>query len=87
MQCDIRRAYAAVFTSVREGLNTYPLEAVFARRNVEPGVVVLSEFASCSRVLNGAIRVNPWRAATRGAPPARCESAAAACGTVGTRWS
>mmetsp|Transcript_36757 Transcript_36757/g.120109 ORF Transcript_36757/g.120109 Transcript_36757/m.120109 type:complete len:1189 (+) Transcript_36757:81-3647(+) len=55
-----RRAYAAVFTSVREGLNTYPLEAVFARRNVEPGVVVLSEFASCSRVLNGAIRVNPW---------------------------
>ena len=66
LHTDIRRAYAAVFTSVREGLNTYPLEAVFARRNVEPGVVVLSEFASCSRVLNGAIRVNPWRAATRG---------------------
>ncbi|EOD08119.1 hypothetical protein EMIHUDRAFT_465622 [Emiliania huxleyi CCMP1516] len=56
LHTDIRRAYAAVFTSVREGLNTYPLEAVFARRNVEPGVVVLSEFASCSRVLNGAIR-------------------------------
>ena len=67
-----RRAYAAVFTSVREGLNTYPLEAVFARRNVEPGVIVLSEFASCSRVLNGAIRVNPWRTAHSRRPTRSC---------------
>jgi len=55
-----RRADVALFLPIREGLNTYPLEAVFARRTLEPGVVVLSEFASCSRVLNGALRANPW---------------------------
>jgi len=26
-----------------------------------PGVAVLSEFVGCSRVLNGALRVNPWK--------------------------
>lgn len=33
---------------------------VYARRDGPPGVLILSEFAACSRVLNGALRVNPW---------------------------
>jgi len=53
-------ADVAVFTPIREGVNTFPLEAVHARRDGEPGLVILSEFAACSRVLNGALRVNPW---------------------------
>ena len=53
-------ADVAVFTPIREGVNTFPLEAVYARRDGEPGLVILSEFAACSRVLNGALRINPW---------------------------
>ena len=53
-------ADVAVCTAIREGVNTFPLEAVYARREGAPGVVVLSEFSSCARVLNGALRVNPW---------------------------
>jgi trehalose-6-phosphate synthase len=26
-----------------------------------PGVVMLSEFTSCMRVLRGAVRINPWK--------------------------
>jgi len=29
--------------------------------SVVPGVMILSEFTSCSRVLEGAIKVNPWK--------------------------
>jgi hypothetical protein len=53
-------ADVAVCTPLREGVSTYPLEAVYARREGPPGIVVLSEFCSCARVLNGALRVNPW---------------------------
>ena len=53
-------ADVACFTPVREALNSFPLEAVYARREGPPGVVLLSEFSSASRVLNGALRVNPW---------------------------
>jgi len=53
-------ADVAVFTPIREGVNTFPLEAVYARREGEAGLLILSEFAACSRVLNGALRVNPW---------------------------
>ena len=35
-------------------------QTVYARRHVEPAVVLLSEFMSCARVLNGALRLNPW---------------------------
>ena len=48
------------FTPVREGVNSFPLEAVYARREGAPGVIILSEFSSSARVLNGALRVNPW---------------------------
>ena len=107
-------ADVAWFSPIREGVNTFPLEAVYARRTGSPGVVIVSEvrlplpsigrvspqrtppimqpavrvlparvlpaqesatifkrltarhnshlvqFASSARVLNGALRVNPW---------------------------
>ena len=53
-------ADVAVFTPVREGFNSFPLEAVYARREGTPGVVLLSEFCSTACVLNGALRINPW---------------------------
>ncbi len=33
-----QRADVALFLAIREGLNTYPLEAVFARRKGDPGL-------------------------------------------------
>jgi trehalose 6-phosphate synthase/phosphatase len=47
-----------VNTAVSEGLNLMPLEYCFCRGENTPGVLILSEFATCSSVLNGAIRVN-----------------------------
>jgi trehalose 6-phosphate synthase/phosphatase len=49
-----------LLSSIREGVNLYPYEYVHTRGN-KPGVMILSEFSSCSRVLNGALRINPWR--------------------------
>lgn len=51
----------AIFSALREGVNTYPLEYVYARSHCA-GVVVLSETCSCAHVLNGALRVNVWSA-------------------------
>lgn len=53
-----------VNTVGRDGLNRLPLEFVLAhavRRKENPGVMILSEFTSCMRVLRGALRVNPWK--------------------------
>ena len=59
----------AVFSAVREAVNVWPLEYVLTRslpRETEKperelaGVLVLSEFSGFSRVLNGALRVNPF---------------------------
>mmetsp|Transcript_8362 Transcript_8362/g.19593 ORF Transcript_8362/g.19593 Transcript_8362/m.19593 type:complete len:660 (+) Transcript_8362:579-2558(+) len=50
-----------VVTAIRDGLNMLPFEYVCARRlKGDGGVCVLSEFTGCSRVLNGAIRINPF---------------------------
>jgi len=50
-----------VVSATRDGLNLLPFEYVCARHaRGDGGVCVLSEFAGCSRVLNGAIRVNPF---------------------------
>jgi trehalose 6-phosphate synthase/phosphatase len=51
---------AIMLSSIREGVNLYPYEYVHTRGK-KPGVMILSEFSSCSRVLNGALRINPWR--------------------------
>mmetsp|Transcript_10939 Transcript_10939/g.23726 ORF Transcript_10939/g.23726 Transcript_10939/m.23726 type:complete len:1323 (+) Transcript_10939:93-4061(+) len=50
---------------IREGLNLCPLEYIFVkgssgRDGDEPGVVIASEFAAVSSILNGALRVNPY---------------------------
>ncbi|OQR87329.1 trehalose-phosphatase [Achlya hypogyna] len=58
LACDI-----LMVTSIRGGLNLYPLEYVFAKGAApgsKAGVVILSEFSGCCCVLNGGLRVNPW---------------------------
>mmetsp|Transcript_30642 Transcript_30642/g.51813 ORF Transcript_30642/g.51813 Transcript_30642/m.51813 type:complete len:1299 (+) Transcript_30642:113-4009(+) len=50
-----------LLTPIREGLNLYPLEYIYARRELpNPGVVVVSEFSTCSALLNGSLKVNPF---------------------------
>eukprot|EP00900_Chrysochromulina_parva_P021437 jgi/Chrpa1/3927/Chrysochromulina_OHIO_Genome00015594-RA len=55
-------AEVAVFSAVREAVNVWPLEYVLTRSfaKVPAGVLVLSEFSGFSRVLNGALRINPF---------------------------
>ena len=64
-----------VTTTVRDGLNRWPLEYVLAQAYMcdahadaraphAPGLMILSEFTSCCRVLNGALHVNPWKVPT-----------------------
>ena len=60
-------------TTVRGGLNRWPLEFVLAQSYMggqgseylpkakTAGLMVLSEFTSCMRVLQGALTVNPWK--------------------------
>lgn len=53
-----------VNTAVRDGLNSLPMEYVCTHdstRKEDPGVMLLSEFTSCMRVMRGAIRINPWK--------------------------
>ena len=52
---------------IREGLNVIPLEYVCSRqyfygrrRDILPGVIVLSEFTSSARCMSGALYINPW---------------------------
>lgn len=50
-----------VLTSIREGLNLMPMEYIFARKDLSnAGVVVASEFSTCSSLLNGALKINPF---------------------------
>jgi len=52
----------AIFSACREAVNAWPLEFVLTRSfaKVPAGVIILSEFSGFSRVLNGALRVNPY---------------------------
>lgn len=48
-------------TPIREGLNHWPMEYIYSRKDPEvPGVVIASEFSAISSILNGALRVNPF---------------------------
>ena len=48
-------------TSIREGLNLMPMEYIYARKDLDnAGVVVASEFSTCSALLNGGLKVNPF---------------------------
>jgi trehalose 6-phosphate synthase/phosphatase len=48
-------------TPIREGLNHWPMEFIYAHKEPDtPGVVIASEFSAISSILNGALRVNPY---------------------------
>lgn len=50
-----------LLTPMKEGLNLYPLEFIYAKKNMErAGVVIVSEFSTCSSLLNGALKINPF---------------------------
>ncbi|TDH65975.1 hypothetical protein CCR75_001825 [Bremia lactucae] len=49
-------------TSVRDAVNLYPFEFIYAHELAKsPGIVIVSEFSGSSRVLTGSIGVNPWK--------------------------
>lgn len=50
-----------LLTPIREGLNLMPLEYVYARKDLpRAGALVVSEFSTCSSLLNGSLKVNPF---------------------------
>merc|ERR1719491_1871178 len=61
----------AIVTPIRDGLNLIPLEFTVTHQDAltlegqkdgrRRGLVILSEFASCTRVMRGALHVNPWK--------------------------
>ena len=67
----LRAADLVVVTSIRDGLNLLPLEYTIAHQDAlteigrkdgrKRGLCILSEFASCTRVMRGALHVNPWK--------------------------
>ena len=54
-----KAADVLVSTAIREAVNLFPSE--YALTKGEEGVVVVSEFSGASRILSGALRVNPWQ--------------------------
>lgn len=67
----LRAADVVVVSSIRDGLNLLPLEFTIAHQDAltdfgkrdgrKRGLCVLSEFSSCTRVMRGALHVNPWK--------------------------
>jgi len=67
----LRAADILLVTPIRAGLNLIPLEFTCAhldaltpegQRDGRPrGLCILSEFSSCTRVMRGALHVNPWK--------------------------
>jgi len=56
-----RASDCIMLSPVREGLNMVPMEYVYARKApLAPGVTIASEFSAVCRILNGALRVNPF---------------------------
>ena len=49
-----------MLTPIREGLNYWPMEYIYSKRDIAPGVVIASEFSAVCSILNGALRVNPF---------------------------
>eukprot|EP00644_Phytophthora_capsici_P006808 jgi/Phyca11/526207/estExt2_fgenesh1_pm.C_PHYCAscaffold_80058 len=54
-----RVADVQITTVLRDGLNTSPFEYI-ATHKTSPGVLIMSEFSGSSRLLSGALKVNPW---------------------------
>ena len=67
----LRAADVVVVTSIRDGLNLLPLEFTIAHQDAmtemgkkdgrKRGTCILSEFSSSTRVMRGALHVNPWK--------------------------
>ena len=67
----LRASDVCLITSVRDGLNRIPLEFTMAhldaltedgkRDKRKRGICILSEFSSCTRVIRGALHINPWK--------------------------
>jgi trehalose 6-phosphate synthase/phosphatase len=56
-----RASDVLMVTPIREGLNLWPMEYIYAHKAPEtPGVVIASEFSAVASILNGALRVNPY---------------------------
>lgn len=56
-----RAADVLMLTPIREGLNHWPMEYIYTRKEpAPPGVVIASEFSAVCSILNGALRVNPF---------------------------
>ena len=50
-----------MLTPIREGLNHWPMEYIYAHKEPSPpGIVIASEFSAVCSILNGALRVNPF---------------------------
>lgn len=48
-------------TTIREGLNLMPLEYIYTRQHLpHAGAVIVSEFSTCSSLLNGSLKINPF---------------------------
>ncbi|KAL7682925.1 putative glycosyl transferase, family 20, HAD-superfamily hydrolase, subfamily IIB, HAD superfamily [Plasmopara halstedii] len=54
-----RVANVQITTVLRDGLNTTPFEFIATHKS-SPGVLIMSEFSGSSRMLSGALTVNPW---------------------------
>jgi len=64
----MRASDVIMVSPIRDGLNLIPLEYTIAHRDAltstdgrKRGICILSEFSSCSRVMRGALHVNPWK--------------------------
>jgi len=67
----LRAADVALVTPIRDGLNLIPLEFTIAHQDAltelgkrdgrKRGICILSEFSSCTRVMRGALHINPWK--------------------------
>lgn len=67
----LRAADIVLVTSIRDGLNLLPLEFTIAHQDAltetgrrdgrKRGICILSEFSSCTRVMRGALHVNPCK--------------------------
>jgi len=49
-----------MLTPIREGLNHWPMEYIYSKHDMAPGVIIASEFSAVCSILNGALRVNPF---------------------------
>ncbi|KAE9348347.1 Alpha,alpha-trehalose-phosphate synthase [UDP-forming] 6 [Phytophthora fragariae] len=57
-----RVGHVLLTTCVRDAVNLYPFEFIYAHELAKsPGIVIVSEFSGSSRVLTGSVAVNPWK--------------------------